>query len=86
MVADVSTNCPMLSVLCMSKCDSVTDEALAMLSRGCPMLTFVSHYDGSFVCWSTFSALTPLVGPQEEHLALSSFKFQVGQGNYLIAP
>jgi len=41
MVADMSANCPMLSVLCMSKCDSVTDEALAMLSRGCPMLTFV---------------------------------------------
>ena len=40
-VADVSANCPELSVLCMSKCDSITDDALATLSRGCPMLTFV---------------------------------------------
>ena len=52
-VADVSASCPMLSVLCMSKCDSITDEALAMLSHGCPQLTFVYFLLTIFgcLCW-----------------------------------
>ena len=40
-VAAVSANCLELTTLCLSKCDSITDEALTMLSQGCAMLTLV---------------------------------------------
>ena len=43
-VAAVSANCPELTTLCLSKCDSITDEALTMLSQGCPILTLVYIY------------------------------------------
>ena len=49
-VAAVSTNCPELTVLCLSKCDNITDDALTMLSQGCTMLTFVSSICARFVC------------------------------------